>query len=428
MRSPLFFFTSLLAVSFACELHAQQVSSGKTVQHAKPERRSVMQRPGATQHPGPNTGSNRGGAANDLCSGAVVHTLNAGDVLTITGDNTGATDSEGIGTATVWEAFFLPLCANITISYCGTAPAFNSIFAFITQECPYGSSNANSNAGFGEQTTCTDDNWTVCFPNRPAGTWYIPVYTANGSTGPYSIVLSAEACSPNVAVNDDCPNAIPLDVNVTCASMTADNSGATQSLQAISCNGFTGDANDDTWFSFVATVTDMTLFVTGTYDLDAVVEVFTGPCVSPLSMGCGDATVEGETEQLELTGFTIGAIYHARVYHYYPEDPCDPRFEICLVEGVGLNIGIAEDQAPGVAVVATINNGMLTLMNNGPATALETRLFDPAGRLVHATSMRLASGELNTIDLSDRLAPGFHLLLLDDGMTSRAMRVLVHPM
>ena len=77
----------------------------------------------------------RGGPANDLCTGATAHSLNIGGQVVINGNNTGATDSEGITFNTVWESFTVTTCTNIEINYCGTNPAFGN-FALGIGDCP----------------------------------------------------------------------------------------------------------------------------------------------------------------------------------------------------------------------------------------------------------------------------------------------------
>ena len=84
---------------------------------------------------------------------------------------------------------------------------------------------------------------------------------------------------------------------------TASAENATESMAAAECSGFTGNANDDVWFSFAATTADMTVAATGVPGFDVVLEVLGGTCGSLATVGtCSDATLGGETETVELTG------------------------------------------------------------------------------------------------------------------------------
>ena len=92
------------------------------------------------------------------------------DSITITGDNTGATDSEGIGTASVWEAFTISECADVTINYCGTDPVYGNVFTSIVDDCAF-------TTVFDALTIdgCGDDNYVMAFTGLAAGTYYVPV-------------------------------------------------------------------------------------------------------------------------------------------------------------------------------------------------------------------------------------------------------------
>ena len=129
--------------------------------------------------------------ANDQCENAVIQNLSIGGSVTFNGDNTGALDTEGFGLPQVWEAFTITDCAFLTLSYCGTTPAFENLFLNLSVGCP--ATDAVINAGY-ENTTCADGNYTVQYEYVPAGTYYYPVLMDATATGPYSITVSAVAC------------------------------------------------------------------------------------------------------------------------------------------------------------------------------------------------------------------------------------------
>ena len=128
-------------------------------------------------------------------------------------------------------------------------------------------------------------------------------------------------CPPT---NDECINAISLTVNpdYSCAVVTASTTVNSTNSGIAACAG--SGADDDVWFSFVATHTShktSLLNVTGS-STDMVHEIFTGPCVSLTSIGCSDADAS------IWTGFTIGNTYWVRVYTYYTTGTAS--FEICV--------------------------------------------------------------------------------------------------
>ena len=270
-----------------------------------------------------------GGPPNDDCTGSITQALNAGGSVVFNGDNTGATDDgQGLGFNQVWESFTTTECLDVVLEYCGSATVFGNVFIRLYDGCPF--STFEQNVSWND-TDCLDGNITVYWENLPAGTWYYPVLADVGNEGPYMITVSGTACASSGPVNDDCPGAIVLTPSPTCVPTTADVTGATESMPAILCNGFTGVADSDLWFSFVATQTSHDIEVTGSADFDAVVELLEGTCAAPNSLDCADATLEGELEVIMATGLTIGNTYYVRVYDYYVGTPTTPTFDICII-------------------------------------------------------------------------------------------------
>jgi hypothetical protein len=132
---------------------------------------------------------------NDNCGDVTPVQLNPGTPLQFAGDNTGATvDCPGLGWAEVWEAITTSECMDITIDYCGTAPAFSNVFIVVADACPCGAFVFANNW---DDLSC-DGNWTVRFTNIQPGTYWIPVLTdpPAGVVGPYVMNVSGVACPP----------------------------------------------------------------------------------------------------------------------------------------------------------------------------------------------------------------------------------------
>ncbi|NRD21629.1 T9SS type A sorting domain-containing protein [Winogradskyella litoriviva] len=126
--------------------------------------------------------------------------------------------------------------------------------------------------------------------------------------------------------NDSCTDAIELTPSITCSSTTGTTVGATQSL-----SGCAGAADDDVWYSFVATSTDHTITVEAGTINDIVFQVFSGGCGGS-SIICRDGTGGGSTETTTLTGLSIGTEYHIRVYSYFSGSGQTGTFDICVEE------------------------------------------------------------------------------------------------
>ncbi len=384
------------------------------------------------------------GPVNDLCSSVTPQALSVGGSVSFSGNNTGATITndfevgsvlEGLGFATVWHAVTTTACTNITVAYCGSAAGFKlNYWQIITTACPTGDASYILLSSK-DTTSCTDNQATITYNALAPGTYYIPVLTdeANGVVGDYTINVSAQAgaCPP---LNNECAGAIPVAASTWCNPTTYTTFGATQTMAAITCAGFTGTANDDVWFSFVATQTDMTIGGQGTDDgdgdvntgFDVVMELFSGACGSLVSQDCADSTLSGELEQIRATGLAVGQTYYVRVYDWYSGYQPIPTFGICLVEGGGIGIGVQEHDTKQAewSIFPNPGTGTFNLQYAG-ANALGTiEVFDPTGRVVYSEKAQLAKGTSHAMDLSV-LSAGNYSVRLTVGGVRTEQRLMV---
>ena len=369
---------------------------------------------------------------NDLCSSVTATALTVGSPITFTGDNTGATFTndyavgsqlETLGLASVWHAFTTTECSNLTISYCGTDPAFLDFWIVLATACPADELLFNSSFN---TTDCVDGNGTIYFTGVPAGTYYLPVMNNPDpmalAVGPYTIEVSAEACATPPA-NDECAGAIGLDVNITCEPTTGDVQGGTESLPAIVCNTFTGIANDDVWYSFVATGPNETISVTGSASLDAVVELFEGACGSPVSIACADATVAGELEEIVMGSLVEGTTYFVRVYDYQAGYPLTTTFDICIVGDIGSEVAEASADLFGIRPNPSEGNVVIDLFGmQGPVLVEVT---DVAGRLVHTERATANSWTSFSLHLAGTVNAGLYTVRLTSANARCEKRMLV---
>lgn len=142
-------------------------------------------------------------------------------------------------------------------------------------------------------------------------TYYLRVYTT--STTPQNTVFKlCITTPPPPPVNDECVNATPVTVNPTldCVAFTQGTiAWSTGSLPAITPCG--GTADDDVWFSFVATSTTHTINIDnilGQVVVDLNHIVYSGTCNSLTNVLCSNP------DESFVTGLTIGNTYYIRVY------------------------------------------------------------------------------------------------------------------
>lgn len=176
---------------------------------------------------------------------------------------------------------------------------------------------------------CTDDfgtgvDETFSYTSfTPGETYKIRIFhwgTGSGS-GDFTLCVTNPPAPP---ANDACSGAIAMNVDGSCNPQTYSNVGATNSLP-----GCSGNADDDVWFSFVATnaVQDITVEPLGNMDL--VVQLYEGTCSGLTSIQCEDNTFTGSAETINAVGLTPGETYYFRVYDYYTGTTGD--FDVCVV-------------------------------------------------------------------------------------------------
>jgi|GEM_PF-2884668 len=149
--------------------------------------------------------------------------------------------------------------------------------------------------------------------------------------------------------NDECINALPIIVNtgVNCTAVVA----ATTDLATASQNGCAGTANDDVWFSFVATSTEHYITIQNVVAVngsstDMVHQVFEGTCGALLSLYCSDPNASN------YPGFIVGNTYFIRAYSYFTSS--SQTFDIC----VGVIPTAASNDNCSFSTPLTVNPGI----------------------------------------------------------------------
>ncbi|MEP6645568.1 MAG: HYR domain-containing protein [Saprospiraceae bacterium] len=268
------------------------------------------------------------GPANDNCASAVL--LTPGTTCTPTnGTTVGASQTIpaitcGLFTGTadddVWYQF-VATSSNHTVIVAGSA-GFDAVVDVRSGACN------GSNIGCADGTASGGTETVVLSGLIPGTTYLVRVYSFGstaGNQGAFTICITTSGPS-----NNDCGNATSLIPGASCTPTNGTTVGATQSIAAITCATFTGTADDDVWYQFVATSTNHTVTVVGSPVFDAVVDVRSGAC-NGSNIGCADATVSGGTETVVLSGLMIGTTYFVRVYSFGNTAGNQGSFTICVV-------------------------------------------------------------------------------------------------
>jgi hypothetical protein len=113
-------------------------------------------------------------------------------------------------------------------------------------------------------------------------------------------------------VNDDCSGAITLTPSDNCNPVNGTTIGATQSPQGICAGG----ADDDVWFTFIATANSVSIEIATTDpNFRGAAECWDGDCSGSMTLlNCSYASAVGSSFSLSDTGLVIGSHYWIRVY------------------------------------------------------------------------------------------------------------------
>lgn len=138
---------------------------------------------------------------NDEACDVAPEALATGSSLTWNGTMAGASDTEGMGMNTVWEAFTLAECADVTFNWCGSSTdALAYSFGLVTGDCD-DPDNWNMFYTSWSLTDCGDGNILTTAYGLQPGTYHVMIYA--GPIDTYTAEVSAVTCAPPPA-NDHC--------------------------------------------------------------------------------------------------------------------------------------------------------------------------------------------------------------------------------
>jgi hypothetical protein len=182
---------------------------------------------------------------------------------------------------------------------------------------------------------CADDGFagdaeTITYSTTPGTRYRVRIQRWNSNDS-----MSGQICvfnTPTPPGNDNCLGALPLTVNpdnICSVSTSGTTVGATQSQ--VGC-AIGSNADDDVWFSFVASSTNHIVTVNGNSINDVVLEIFDGSCGTFSGSICIDdnwPVFDPDEEIGDIVGFIPGNTYFARVYSYGGNGN-QGTFDICV--------------------------------------------------------------------------------------------------
>lgn len=310
--------------------------------------------------------------SNDECVNAI--TLTVDSICTPTpGTISGATQSgpsdscssyASLSAFDVWYKFIATATNNV-ITVQG-ALSFDAVIT-LKDSCNGAVFNCADNSFSGGIETINDTNLIV------GNTYYVRVYSygnAIPSTPDFDICVSLPAPPP---LNDNCANAILLNVDSLCNFIPGTVAGATESMSPDSCPSFASAAAYDVWYKFVANPNGQTITVKGSESFDAIVSL-RNSC-SGAVIDCSDNSYSGGTERINTNGLTPGNTYYIRVYSYGSALPSTPEFEICVALPPPIPVNDECNNAITLSVDSTCNYTSGTVAGStesGPADICPT--------------------------------------------------------
>lgn len=283
--------------------------------------------------------------ANDECSGAFPVTVNPDNLCgsTTAGTLVNATTSPqangcgGTADDDVWFSFVATGTTHtvdlINITG-GTTDLYHSVYA-------------GSCGSPGTALVCSDPNTSSISGLTPGNTYFVRVYSWTSTPGQSSSFDVCIGTPPPPPSNDECSGAISVPVSSSgCTPTTGSIYSATPSAQTSGCGG---TANDDVWYSFVATTTDVQIdvtFVSGSTS-DLYHSVYSGTCGS-----IGTPVVCSDPNTSTVSGLIPGNTYYVRIYSWSSSAGATTVFDLCISEiGPCGSTSTTEDYCPFAAIL-----------------------------------------------------------------------------
>lgn len=364
--------------------------------------------------------------ANDLCTGTTPVAIATGSSATFSGDNTTALDTEGLGAPSLWHAFTVSECVDVTLDYCGTPSVFANAFLNLFTTCP------PTDAVFGatgfDLVTCSDGNVTIRYNGVPAGTYYYAVIRddAAPAVGAYTVNVAVSApVSYCDAAFEECDETIgrvtvgTIDNTTDCepspaqdftaqstdiiqteiVPITVENGGNPYAQNAVSV---WVDWNQDQSF---CNANELHILTTADEGV-----TFTGNIAAP-----PDA-IPGATRMRVRMAYNAAPVACGTVTYGEIED-----YTVNVILGNSIN----ELSASDWVVFPNPSNGDMSIRYSGNDAKASVELFDVAGRIVHQEQRQLNGGQRVDLGLAGKLTGGIYTLRLTTANGRSEQRVVV---
>ncbi|WP_179353998.1 T9SS type A sorting domain-containing protein [Winogradskyella vidalii] len=230
-------------------------------------------------------------------------------------------------------------------------------------------------------------------------TYYVNVRSSSSSA-----YVNFDLCvipAPAPPANNDCSGAQAVtqeteiaDVDGATAVSGTIESAVASGVAAEACGSYTGTANDDVWYSFVALTEDVNI----DYDLtfDGVAILYTGTCDELTYVACSDNF--GLTEEINATGLTVGETYYTRIFQYGTDSTSGLTFDLKIWSPSedALSLNDFESETAFTYYPNPVKN---TLTLNAQNTIEQVAMYNMLGQEVLRTMPNAVASDLDMSNL-----------------------------
>jgi large repetitive protein len=231
-------------------------------------------------------------------------------------------------------------------------------------------SGTNCSVANGSELDCVSipdaSSGTITFNTVSGNTYLIQIHRTSGNN---TAGVTGTICvwnKPLPPINDDCTSAISVPVvsgglgNCTGNFTLGNLGGATPSIDANLCGGI---ANNDIWFSFVATSNQVGVGIQEGGGLNSYHSIYEGICGSLTQVSCSDPNVSS------TYNLTIGNTYYLRIYTSDASTPNPGFVNVCVAE---IPPPPVNDECSSAVVLTPSTNGVCSPYNgvNSPTISV----------------------------------------------------------
>ncbi len=255
----------------------------------------------------------------------------------------------------------------------------------------------DGNCGVLNQLSCNEwyGNGSSILTGLTQGqTYYIRIFSwsANTQIATFNVCVGTPPPAP---ANDECSAAIAITASATSACNSLTTYYLTSATQSPQTNDCAGTADDDVWFSFIATSVNQTVSLSNVSGstIDLYHSVYAGTCST-----FGTALVCSDPNISQLTGLTVGNTYFVRVFTYTANTGQNVTFDICITNPDVIAPEIFEGTATNPTNCANPNGSIEILgTGNGNLTWTGTSSGNQTGITLPITITNFTAGTYNFI-------------------------------